>query len=433
MNNPKVIQLRQRHSTPGPEAGDRLWAQGDVEGAVEVWLEVLHTAPALLEVRLGLAAAMCVLGRWEEAARELSVCLPFCTERADVLVKLAICHLQRDDLAYARMLLEQALHLEPDHRLGRAAWLKAQKPSQEEGDESVLVWDDAQDSLRGSRLCVTGLPKDVLEDIVLLEPGNSEALNMLARLEEEDGNPGWAQRYLERAIEANPLDWSPHYHLGRLNVWSGDREWAKELMERAVLLNPKSLEATWLMAQLAPPPQAAFWFERAYALDPDNPAVCASLAALAVQAGNPQQAEEWIAKAYELSPENREYAYNYGLALYRRGEIERARELWQKAQASLALAALAFLDGDLEACSAHLTNEPVTAGHLLLGQALLNQEQYAAAASHYLSAGELNPELLEAWVNAGAALQSAGKEMEAREAWKTAMNLDPTLAKEYFG
>jgi tetratricopeptide (TPR) repeat protein len=65
----------------------------------------------------------------------------------------------------------------------------------------------------------------------------------------------------------------------------------------------------------------------------------------------------------------------------------------------------------------------------LLAEQLANPK---TAVDYYRKSLELRPDFVEALVSLGNTLESLGKSREARGHWSRAMELQPSLAREYF-
>jgi len=370
MNTARVIQLPNRNPEPEPEtlaplrneaAGREayaqvLWAGGELEAAIGVWREALQRDPRLTSARLALSRAHRILGQWDEAVRELSLCLPLIPDQPDILAELACCCQHSQSSSHALVLLDQALRLDPDHRLARAA--RARMTAQvvpitrEQASSEVLDWPEALATPPGPDVVVERLFEEAclamkharsseararLEELILLEPDEFRALFELAQLEENDHRRPWAIRYYEAALHSRPQSWEAAYNLARLYVEMGQDGRARVLVERALLLEPESGRASWLLAQLCDRAgetgEARFWLERTAKLDPANADAFLRLGHLALQAGQLGQAAECMERAYEADPGRYDTAYNLGLVRWRMGESAQARELWRKARA----------------------------------------------------------------------------------------------------
>lgn len=434
MNTARVIQLPCRNSSgiPAPVLPDLpesletrgafLWDRADVEAAARIWQEILGRDPSRSDIRLRLARAVLLTGAWDEAADELTICLPLYPDQPDLLVHLAICCLHRNQNPQALGLLDQALRLDPQHRLAHAA-LGATRSSHPEiaADSSRMEWQmpsPAPPSLESASLfeeaiaaLEQGRPSEartLLSDLLLLDPDHAPALFELAQIEEAENRLPWARRYYEAAIRAWPQAWEPHYNLARLLFSEGQDEEARLQLERAVLLEPESAGAAWLLAQtcerLGDDAEARFFYSRAEALDPRNPEVCCALARLALLRGQTDEAESWLDKACALDRSRYDVLYHLGLCRWRQGDSSTATALWRSAvhehpgrpEAAQALAACALAGGHLEECVALLDAHPTAELHWQAAEAFSARGDSPRALRHYRRALALKPSLA-AW------------------------------------
>lgn len=470
MNPARVIQLptREADAPARSEPVSReayagvLWARGDVDAAVEIWNEILHRDPQRTEVRLALARARQVLGQWDEAARELSLCLPVHPDRPDLLARLAVCYLRTASYPHALVLLDQALRIDPRHCLAAAAQavLRARTDTAHPDSGGVLEWPEAshppppsceavdqlfQEACRAMQSEDPELARARLEEVLLLDPQHDAALLEMAQMEEAEHRPVWASRYYESALRARPQSWEAAFNLARLAAENGEDARARALAERALLLNPQCGGAAWLLAQLCEragdTDEARFWLERTVQLEPKNVGALTRLGRLYLLAGKLEDAAAWMELAYDAGPDRYDTAYNLGLVRWRNGETRQARDLWLRArqleparvEAAQALAGLELAAGNLEQAEHHAACHPSAGLSFLLAQERALQGDVDRAIGHYRKALDFNPHWRDAWVNLGVLLRQAGQEQAAREAWQQALRIDPSLAGEYFG
>jgi Tfp pilus assembly protein PilF len=63
--------------------------------------------------------------------------------------------------------------------------------------------------------------------------------------------------------------------------------------------------------------------------------------------------------------------------------------------------------------------------HILLANTYLKHHQLEEALAHYDAALQLDASYVSAWVNKGICLARKGRPEAARQAWETALRLDP--------
>jgi len=440
-----------RATEPTPQGTDReayaasLWERGDLESAAAVWSEILKRDPSRLAARFQLAACYQQMRRWDDAARELSLCLPMAPEDSNLLTRLAICYLHTGSRPHGVVLLDQALRLRPDNRLAREALDLCNLGASEEpanGQNGLLVWEEAE-----MAAALPSLPVEVeetrerLEEILWLDPENGPALSQLALMHHREGRKGWAARLYEYAVRANPRSWQAAFNLALLRFEQGDAASARHLLDRVLLLKPDCADGAWMLGQTHEQQgdhrEAEYWYERTVALDPEAEDAWFRLGQLALERCDWRKAAERFERC---GPELYEAAYNAGLCRRRIGDLEQARALWKKAaelrpqrqEAIVAWAALELEAGDqasAEALESRL-DQPQPGLSVALAETATTR---ADAIRHYRRALEVEPQRADAWANLGSLRREEGDEQGAAAAWREAVRHDPSLASEYFG
>jgi tetratricopeptide (TPR) repeat protein len=297
-----------------------LWDHGEVDRAIERWMEAVRQEPSRPVPRHSLAKALMLLGRWEEASRQLNLCLTLMPGSAAVTAELAVCYIHMEQESNALLLLNDSLRVDAGNHLAKVAL------------ESFSAGPVGFNSAIDRALASSATPVevcDLLFDVILVAPDCARALYELARVHEAAGRNRWAHLFYGRAIRSDPQVWQSYFNLARLSAVEGKHAAARPLLERAVLLRPSEFAPTWLLAQVCEQQddraEALFWLHRAKALDPAEPHVEVALARLAA---TPDEELVHLDAAVQLGCARNEVLFNLGHALWRKGRTNEARSVW---------------------------------------------------------------------------------------------------------
>src|SRR5262249_7898054 len=181
--------------------------------------------------RRRLAKGQMLLGHWEDACRELHLCMTLLPGLPALISELGVCYLHLNQPGNAIVLFDQALRIEPGHRLAKAGLEETRRMNESSGPESIVYGlirfdlDSVPDPpprawLLDEALAVTQ-PEEAAErlfEVLLLNPTCAQAYFALAGLEESKGRLAWARLYYERAVRCATQAWQPYYNLARLYV-----------------------------------------------------------------------------------------------------------------------------------------------------------------------------------------------------------------------
>lgn len=456
----RVVTLPRRIETSEPDLprlreleleAEKLWDEGDVDGAIKQWSDIVRQDPGRSTSRRRMAKALMVAERWEEASRQLNLCLTLAPGSAGVTAELGVCYLHLDQLPNALLLLRESLRLEPGMRLASAAMDSFLEDALPDADASiergVLRYQPPQEAVQVSATnwarwidCALSSETEMeaaecLSDILLIAPECTQALYELARLHDLTGRTGWASRYYERAMRCDPQAWQPYFNLARLHATEGDHTSARPLLERAVLLCPGEFAPCWLLAQVCEQlddrNEARFWFMRAKALAPAEAEVEVALARLC--GGDAKSELFHLEAAMRLGCDRVEVLFNLGFHLWRAGRLEDARSTWLRAglpEAIHACAALAFEASEHTECSRLLDLHPHPGLLAILAKTFAERGEVDRAIECYRAAVAAGGDCAKTWLNLGALL--AAKGLPCTEEWQSALRLDPALASSYF-
>jgi tetratricopeptide (TPR) repeat protein len=254
---------------------------------------------------------------------------------------------------------------------------------------------------------------EILERVVLVQPGFADARVDLARAYVQAGQPARAREEVRRVLEAHP-----HHHRAWLAY--GDLLVALELhgdalvaFERARLTDPHRplIEAATaaLLAEERRRPEELF--RQILVQDPSHVAALCGLAALALSADRPNEAERLLRHALRQSPHLPLAYRGLGPALVRLGRLEEAE------------AAVRYLE-KIE------PDSPQTwVGIASVATRMLRQEEALAA---YERAALLKPDDAGLRISAGHLQKTLGRRPQSEASYKAALALDPVRAEAWW-
>lgn len=193
--------------------------------------------------------------------------------------------------------------------------------------------------------------------------------------------------------------------------------------------------------------QAISYWQKALERQPNAPQVWLNWGNAEQQRGNPSLAEAHYRKALELLPDYGLAHYNLGLLLAEKGQISEAIAELEKAATQIYgkhamrrrqglahyhLARLLFGQGEAAKATSHLIRAehlyPRHAPTYLLKGSLAQSPQ--AAREAFLTAIYLEPTYSEAYFNLGVLEWRTGNHQDAQRAWDKAVALNPALAEQ---
>jgi tetratricopeptide (TPR) repeat protein len=334
---------------PGHDAAGLLLAAacrrlGDSTSAVRVIesLALNHAASALIQLELGRTYTAC--GRHDEARAALERAVELDSNLADAWHELSAQRLRARDTASAD-----------------AAYLTYCRLTPEPPD---LV--DAYVAFHSKRLAAAqSIVKQKLRDV----PNDIAALRLLASIAAQRGDEAAAEAALCQGLRLEPCDTMAREQLARLLIRLGRIEESLPLIERLLVANPQSgvflilkAEALRLTERHA---EGLAIIMGLISTQPDNPEFWLIAGNQQRFIGNPQKAVEAYQRAIELRP-------GYGEAYWTLSNLKTFRFTAQDTQ---------NMQRDLAAASPEGSDG--TYLEFALGQALEDQQQFAASFAHY--------------------------------------------------
>jgi tetratricopeptide (TPR) repeat protein len=197
--------------------------------------------------------------------------------------------------------------------------------------------------LKLAELMSTSRSKDMVEeaqkrtqDVLVLLPDDTEALNVLAVTELRLGKPESAEAHLEQALRKSPSNLRSSIALAQARLARKDVAGAEEALMQAVAQSPKSPEPRVHLGgfylALGRTAEAEQQFRSALQIDPKNGPALLALGAIEVRAGQPEQAEQTYRMVSALP--DKQYKPIHALFLFRSGKgVQAVAELEKLAKA----------------------------------------------------------------------------------------------------
>jgi tetratricopeptide (TPR) repeat protein len=266
-------------------------------------------------------------------------------EHADSLYSLALLELETKDFRsgekHLRQLLELNQHLQSAYYyLGYAALEQGKEAAAldwylkvESGD----YWNQAQ--LRAAAIMVSqGNIKRMQDHMRALRQKRPEMAVQLYLVEgqvlTDAGLHQPAFNLYGKALEASPEEEDLLYSyalaaekLNRLDI-------AEKNMRRILAIDPDNVRTLnalgYTLADRTDRYQEALgYISKAYAEEPDDPAIIDSMGWVHFRLGELDKAHDYLKKAWEMSKNDSEIGAHYGEVLWMRGERESARQVWE--------------------------------------------------------------------------------------------------------
>lgn len=147
------------------------------------------------------------------------------------------------------------------------------------------------------------------------------------------GDANSAQAKLEEWLKSNPRDAGARYYLASQAMLRGQSALAIAQFEEVLRSRPDSAKTLNNLANLyqrANDPRAMTLAEKAFKLQPQDPAIQDTLGWLLVEKGMPQKGLELLAKAAGQAPNIPTIQYHYAVALVRTDDKTKARTILQR-------------------------------------------------------------------------------------------------------
>jgi tetratricopeptide (TPR) repeat protein len=238
----------------------------------------------------------------------------------------------------------------------------------------------------------------LLKEIVHVQPGNTDALYLLAEISYRSGKRDAAVDYLRNALQHDSTNAEASSNLGFILQEKGQFDEAVQCYRKALQINPHLLEAYINLGNVFKEKgqfvDAIRCYQSALQLNPDLPETYGNLGLTFQKAGRPDEAIEYCQKAVEHNPHDANMYYNLGIVFQEKGQLDEAITCYQKA----------------------LQIDPHDAGiYNNLAFALQENRRPHEAMPYYQKALQLNPDYATAHWNLSLAFLLTGN---FREGWK---------------
>ena len=251
----------------------------------------------------------------------------------------------------------------------------------------------------------------ICEQILGIDPDNTNALHLLGLIAHQMGKNEAAARLIEKAIGINNAVFSYHNTAGNIYRALNKPHVATACYNRAILLKPDYHEAHnnlgVVLHEQGKLDKAITHYRRAISLKPDYHQTYNNLGTALREQGKLDEAVACYRRALSLNPEDHMAHNNLGVMLLEQGQLSEAIACFHKALAS---------------------KSDFHKAHNNLGIALKEQGKLDEAIAHYNRAIALKPDYQEAYNNLGNALKSMERFEEAKACYQKALEL-----KENYG
>jgi len=222
---------------------------------------------------------------------------------------------QRQELAEAESVVRQVVEERPDMGLAYYFWAQV-KLEQGRLEDAIGIMSRARDLgvatpalLRqlGMSLAEAGRAREAVPLLQpLVETGDPDALNAFGLILSESGDQAGARRVLERVFATDASNPVTHQHLALVALRESDWSRARDEANRALELN-EDLPLVWnylgtALYNLGSPRQALEAWDRALALEPDNPDVLYNVSVIAMEVGYRDRARRALETFIDTAP-----------------------------------------------------------------------------------------------------------------------------------
>ncbi len=406
--------------------GGCLLKLGDAAGALKQFDGCLERSPEHDRAMMGKAAALHLLGKYDESHELYRTVLRIHPNDPDLLVNLVAVAAACKDERHLREYSEKLLELKPGARaalegLITAALLrKNYDVAAHYGLQYVQAVPDSYEGWfnLGVALKQKGKPQEAIiayEEAIKVRPDGAEAFGNLAIVHHENEEFEQARQAYERALEIEPSHSGTLWNLALLYHRTGNLESAEKCYARLVKAQPDREDA-WL-----------------------------TLGYLLVERGDYLGAIEALEKIATKPHARFDGEVNLAIAYWRAGQNAAAKALIEKGLTERPnaveflriLAVMAVEEADQDEAvklEARLTEAGEIWPELSYNAGVLLQkvDRHGEAVQAFERASKAKPGFGEALLNLGHALKAVGEEDKAKQCWRDAVEVMPALAEDYF-
>ncbi len=291
---------------------------------------------------------------------------------------------------------------------------------------------------------------DLYEQVLLQQPDNVAALQLLGALRGQQGRHAEAIRLTQAALNLKPDDFGTLSNYASVLMAAGRHDDALTQLDRALSIKPDFFEAIYnravTLAQLKRFAESVASYDKALGLRPNSPHVFYNRGISQAALGWWKDAVASYDRAIALHPKFSAAFDNRGNALRAMGEFEQALESYDKALAlaprdfralynrAIMLSDMGRFEDAAASYQQSLALQPQFADALLNhGIALLRLERFAEALARFDKYLSLRPSDPAGLNNRGAALWHLGRHGEALSSYNQALAVNPEHAPARLG
>jgi|GEM_PF-572199 len=288
----------------------------------------------------------------------------------------------------------------------------------------IAIQPDAKDALNNIGLAYSRLndqqnAEKFYMKALEIDPNYAIALNGMGLVKWKAKNYSEAEAYYKKAIQNDPKYYLAYYNMGILYEDMKQYENSKAYYKRTLDINPSYANAMINLGIILETKDkhysdAEYWYKRASEASPDSHLAYYNMGFLysnkEFSGYNADKAIGYYRKVTELKPDH-DLSYFYMGNLY----------YWDKKDYSNAIAAYEKAIQLYGKDPAYFNN---------IGLVYEAQKDYIKAESYYRKAIEVDPKYGAAWESLGYAMFYQYKDNDAKEAWKKAVSLGKTSAKD---
>ncbi len=320
-----------------------LLSKGDMNGALAVAREAVNANPDNPEALNLLGSTQLTTGDRANAVTTFTALTKKASQSPDAFMRLALAQIANRDLDAARLTLQKALQLKPDHLESQDALLSLEL-SANKPEAAMKIARQIQAQFPNSpvgyvreadiHLEQKQIPQAIKSYEKAMDKGaGSAGLTKLHRAYVLAGNTKMAEQRLDGWLKQHPDDLNVRSHAAEYYMFAGripDAIVQYEAIQRQRPDNALILNNLASLYQRQKDPRALTTAEQALKLAPDNPAIQDTVGWMLVEQGKASRGLELLSKAAAAAPKVGLIRYHHAVALARSGSPEKARQELQQ-------------------------------------------------------------------------------------------------------
>jgi len=315
-----------------------------------IYQDMIKDDPSNRAAMLGLARIAVQEGALDKAKSWLEQAAKSGDTRGTLGVEWAVIHLMNNDLANARLALQEATDLQPKNLQAWAmlAMVQLQQDQVDEIESVVLpkmekIAGTADDYFIQITRAQTALKKgkkfqraarDAFLRASMLRPDIAGVKDMILQLDIEMNDQENAELHARQVLRTNRKHALANYVMGSLRLQEGEYGEAEDFLRRSVESQPSAAalnDLAEVLRRIRKFDEAEKHARAALASNPDLYVAWETLAVILLESGkNLDEAEQAVRKSLELFQEDLRVQITLARILLQKGETERARETLRK-------------------------------------------------------------------------------------------------------